>query len=417
MKKGALPELLLPAGSPETFCVACDYGADAVYLGLTDLGLRSKAKNFTEDELAAAVRMAHERGIRVYLTANIFPHPADMERAAEILSGLPEPHPDALIVSDPGLFSMAQRLLPDVQLHISTQANNTNAETYRFWHGLGASRVVAARELSLAELAQIRRDVPPELEIEVFVHGAMCMAYSGRCVLSSFLTGRDGNRGSCTQPCRWSYSLVEETRPGEAFPVREDGGGSYILNSRDLCMIGHLPELLDAGMDSLKVEGRMKSGLYVAAVGSAYRRALRDLSEDPERYRENVPVYLDLVSRCPTRQFTTGFFFGQPFDAAQRYDSSGAESGYIYLGAAEDGTSGGRFPLRQKNKFSVGDGVEILNFDGTVTDAVVTEIRDADGRCVRSAPHAGQALEVSLDVPVEKGQVLRRRKKPGEPLT
>ena len=273
------PELLLPAGNLETLRTAIRYGADAVYIGGEAFSLRAKADNFDKEKMSEAVAYAHEHGVRVYVTVNIFAHNADLKRMDDYILELKDVGPDALIISDPGVFMTARRLAPDMEIHISTQMNNTNYGDYLFWHGLGAKRVVSARELSLSELSEIRANIPEDMEIETFVHGAMCMAYSGRCLLSSFLTGRDSNRGACTHPCRWKYALCEEKREGQYFPIEEDERGTYIFNSRDLCMIEHIPELCGAGIDSFKVEGRMKTELYVASVARCYRRAIDDYFE------------------------------------------------------------------------------------------------------------------------------------------
>jgi putative protease len=285
------PELLIPASSLEVLKTAVIFGADAVYIGGEAFGLRAKAKNFSSEEMAEGVAFAHAHGVKVYVTANILAHNYDLEGArkyfAELRDMKPE-QPDALIISDPGMFMIAKEVWPQVEVHISTQANNTNYETYLFWWKLGAKRVVSARELSLVEIKGIREKIPTEMEIESFVHGAMCISYSGRCLLSNFFTGRDANRGACTHPCRWKYAVVVETRPGEYLPVYENERGTYIFNSKDLCMIEHIPELVEAGIDSLKIEGRMKTALYVATVARTYRKAIDDYFADPELYEKNM---------------------------------------------------------------------------------------------------------------------------------
>ncbi len=316
------PELLIPASSLEVLKTAVVYGADAVYIGGEAFGLRAKAKNFSMEEMREGIAFAHARGVKVYVTANILAHNREFADAARYFSELKEVGRDALIISDPGMFSVARRVCPDIEIHISTQANNTNYETYRFWYGLGAKRVVSARELSLEEIREIRQKIPEDMEIESFVHGAMCISYSGRCLLSNYFTGRDANQGACTHPCRWKYAVVEETRPGEYLPVYENERGTYIFNSRDLCMIEHIPDLIEAGIDSLKVEGRMKTALYVAAVARTYRRALDDYQKDPKLYEANMDWYKHQISSCTYRQFTTGFFYGRPDERAQIYDSN-----------------------------------------------------------------------------------------------
>ena len=291
------PELLIPASSLEVLKTAVIFGADAVYIGGEAFGLRAKAKNFSPEEMAEGIAFAHEHGVKVHVTANILAHNYDLEGARTYFGELKDMKPDALIIADPGMFMLAREICPETDIHISTQANNTNYMTYRFWYGQGAKRVVSARELSLAEIREIRANIPEDLEIESFIHGAMCISYSGRCLLSSYFTGRDANHGACTHPCRWKYAVVEETRPGEYLPVYENERGTYIFNSKDLCMIGHIPEMTEAGIDSFKIEGRMKTALYVAAVARTYRRAIDDFLESEEKYRANMDWYLDEISK------------------------------------------------------------------------------------------------------------------------
>ena len=304
-----VPELLIPASSLEVLKTAVIFGADAVYIGGEAFGLRAKAKNFSMEDMKEGIQFAHEHNVRVYVTANILAHNGDLPGVEEYFKELKEIGPDALIISDPGVFMIAKRVCPEIEIHISTQANNTNYGTYLFWHELGAKRVVSARELSLKEIKEIRSNIPDDLEIETFVHGAMCISYSGRCLLSNYFTGRDANQGACTHPCRWKYAVMEESRPGEYLPVYENERGTYIFNSKDLCMIGHIPDLIDAGIDSFKIEGRMKTALYVATVARTYRKAIDDYLKDPVLYEKNMPWYLDQISNCTYRQFTTGFFY------------------------------------------------------------------------------------------------------------
>ncbi len=401
-------ELLLPAGSLEVLKTAVNYGADAVYLGGEAFGLRAKAKNFTNEEIREGIAFAHARGVRVYITANILAHNGDLAGAEAYFEELRPMEPDALIISDPGIFDAARRVMPQTEIHISTQANNTNYGTFLFWRRLGASRVVTARELSLEEIREIRRRIPPEMEIESFVHGAMCISYSGRCLLSNFLAGRDANRGACTHPCRWNYAVMEETRPGEYFPVYENERGTFLFNSKDLCMIDHIPELLEAGIDSLKVEGRMKTALYVATVARAYRRAIDDYRESPEKYRANLSWYREEAARCTIRAFTTGFYFGRPDRTAQIYDNSTYQKNYVYLGTAGESRDG-LVRLEQKNKFCVGETVEIMKPDGRNVEAVVRGIRDEEGNGRQSAPHARELLWVDLEGKAEPHDVIRRQ--------
>ena len=319
--------------------------------------------------------------------------------------------PDALIISDPGVFAIAKRILPQMELHISTQANNTNYGTYQFWYGLGARRVVSARELSLKEIREIRDHIPEDMEIESFIHGAMCISYSGRCLLSNYFTGRDANQGACTHPCRWKYAVVEETRPGEYMPIYENERGTFIFNSGDLCMIEHIPEMLEAGIDSFKIEGRMKTALYVATVTRTYRKAIDDCLRDREFYRRNMEWYREEIGKCTFRSYTTGFYFGKPGAESQIYDNSTYIKNYTYLGTVEETDGAGRGRLTQKNKFSVGETIEIMKPDGCNLEAVVREIRSEDGELQESAPHSKQVLWVSFEAEagVEPYDILRRR--------
>ena len=402
-------ELLIPAGSLDVLKTAVIYGADAVYIGGEAFGLRAKARNFSIEEMQVGIAFAHERGVKVYVTANILAHNGDLPGVEAYFKELKQAEPDALIISDPGVFDIARRVLPDTDIHISTQANNTNYGTYQFWHRMGAKRVVSARELSLEEIRQIRANIPQDMEIESFIHGAMCISYSGRCLLSNFLTGRDANQGACTHPCRWKYSLVEETRPGEYMPVYEEERGTYIFNSKDLCMIEYIPELVEAGIDSFKIEGRMKTALYVATVARTYRKAIDDFRKDPKLYRENMEWYKAEIGKCTYREFTTGFYFGKPTEDAQIYDSNTYVKNYTYLGTVEETDGNGAFRMEQKNKFSVGETVEVMKPDGRNLTAVVREIRDEEGNPQESAPHPKQQLWVDLGMDVEVYDILRKK--------
>ena len=393
------PELLVPASSLEVLKTAVIFGADAVYIGGEAYGLRAKAKNFSMEEMAEGIAFAHERGVKVHVTANILAHNYDLKGVREYLEELNDLKPDALIIADPGIFTIAREVCPDTDIHISTQANNTNYLTYDFWYRQGAKRVVSARELSLREIKEIRQHIPEDMEIESFIHGAMCISYSGRCLLSSFLTGRDANRGACTHPCRWKYALVEETRPGEYMPVFENERGTYIFNSKDLCMIEHIPEMLDAGIDSFKIEGRMKTALYVATVARTYRKAIDDLLDSEEKYRENMDWYRHEIAQCTYRQFTTGFYFGKPDENTQIYDNSTYVRESVYLGMADAVYDDGSIALEQKNKFCAGDEIEVMKPDGRDIPVKVTGIRNEEGGEMESAPHARQKLRVFLDPP------------------
>ena len=401
-------ELLIPAGSLEVLKVAVLYGADAVYLGGEAFGLRAKAKNFTLEEIREGIDFAHSHGVKVYITANILAHNGDLPGVEAYFSELRELKPDALIISDPGVFAIARRVCPEIDIHISTQANNTNYGTYRFWWELGARRVVSARELSLAEIREIRDRIPEEMEIESFIHGAMCISYSGRCLLSNFLTGRDANQGACTHPCRWKYSLVEETRPGEYFPVMENDRGTFIFNSKDLCMIEHIPEMVEAGIDSFKIEGRMKTALYVATVTRAYRLAIDAFRRDPEEYRANLAWYREEIGKCTNREFSTGFYFGKPGPDSQIYENSTYITNSVYLGRVDAVDGEGRCRLEQKNKFSVGEELELMKPDGRNIPVTVRGIWDMEGNPQESCPHARQIIDVDLGMAAEPFDILRR---------
>lgn len=402
-------ELLIPASCLEVLKTAVIFGADAVYIGGEAFGLRAKAKNFSREDMAEGIKFAHEHNVKVYVTANIFAHNYDLDGVREYFEEMKEIQPDALIISDPGVFSIAREILPDMELHVSTQANNTNYMTYRFWNRLGAKRVVSARELSLNEIKEIRQNIPDDMEIETFVHGAMCISYSGRCLLSNFFTGRDANHGACTHPCRWKYAVVEEKRPGEYYPVYENERGTYIFNSKDLCMIEHIPELIEAGIDSFKIEGRMKTALYVATVARTYRKAIDDYLENPLKYKENMNWYLEEISKCTYRQFTTGFFFGKPSEDAQIYDNNTYIKEYTYLGIVSDLNEDGSFSLEQRNKFCVGETIEIMQPDGSNIETVVEKIYNEDGEAMDSAPHPQQKLKVVLRNVPQEFDILRRK--------
>ena len=403
------PELLIPASSLEVLKIAVMYGADAVYIGGEAFGLRAKAKNFSMDEIREGIAFAHEHNVKVYITANILAHNGDLEGVRAYFEELKEIRPDALIIADPGVFEIAKDVCPDIERHISTQANNTNYATYNFWHALGAKRVVSARELSMAEIKEIRAHIPDDLEIETFVHGAMCISYSGRCLLSNYFTGRDANQGACTHPCRWKYSIVEETRPNEYMPVYENERGTYIFNSKDLCMIGHIPDLFDAGIDSFKIEGRMKTALYVATVARTYRKAIDDYMESPELYEAHMPWYLDQISNCTYRQFTTGFFYGKPSEEAQIYDNNTYLKEYTYLGIVGETNEEGLYRIEQRNKFSVGEEIEVMKPDGQNLTVTVKRIVDEEGNEMESAPHPKQVLYIDLGQSLELYDILRRK--------
>ncbi|MDE5820833.1 MAG: U32 family peptidase [Lachnospiraceae bacterium] len=409
-KRAGKPELLIPAGSLEVLKTAVVFGADAVYIGGEVFGLRAKAKNFSMQEMAQGIAFAHAHGVRVYVTANILAHNDDLDAAADYFRELKEMKPDALIISDPGMFMLAKEICPDTELHISTQANNTNYGTYQFWWDLGARRVVSARELSLAEIREIRDHIPQDMEIETFIHGAMCISYSGRCLLSNYFTGRDANQGACTHPCRWKYAVVEETRPGEYLPVYENERGTFLFNSKDLCMVEHIPDLIEAGIDSFKVEGRMKTALYVAAVARTYRMAIDDYFASPDTYRANLPKYREEIVKCTYRKFTTGFFYGKPERDAQVYDDNTYINEYVYLGVIEEVLPDGSLRITQRNKFSVDDEVELMCPDGRNVPVRVLGMKTEDGQSVSSCPHPQQVLYLTLSEPASQYDLIRVRK-------
>ena len=403
------PELLVPASSLEVLKIAVIFGADAVYIGGEAFGLRAKAKNFSMEDMKEGIAFAHEHGVKVYVTANILAHNDDLEGVREYFQELKEIKPDALIISDPGVFMIAKEVCPEIERHVSTQANNTNYGTYQFWYQQGAKRVVSARELSLKEIKEIRANIPDDLEIETFIHGAMCISYSGRCLLSNYFTGRDANQGACTHPCRWKYAVVEEKRPGEYLPVYENERGTYIFNSKDLCMIEHIDDIMESGIDSLKIEGRMKTALYVATVARTYRKAIDDYLESPEKYRANMEWYQEQISNCTYRQFTTGFFYGKPDENTQIYDSNTYVKEYTYLGYIEEVTEEGLGRITQRNKFSVGETIEVMKPNGENVEVTVQRILYEDGNSVESAPHPQQRLYVDLGIELCQYDLLRRQ--------
>ena len=408
-KRGRKPELLIPASSLEVLKTAVAFGADAVYIGGEAFGLRAKAKNFSPEDMREGIAFAHAHGVRVHVTANILAHDRDLEGIRTYFQELRDMKPDALIIADPGVFMLAKEICPEIERHISTQANNTNYLTWQFWREQGAKRVVSARELSLAELREIRAQIPEDMEMETFIHGAMCISYSGRCLLSNYFTGRDANQGACTHPCRWKYAVMEESRPGEYLPVYENERGTFIFNSKDLCMIEHIPELLESGIDSFKIEGRMKTALYVATVARTYRKAIDDCLESEELYRSHMDWYREQIAACTYREFTTGFFYGRPDESAQIYDSNTYKKGYTYLGIVNGVTPEGYLCTEQRNKFSVGERIEIMKPDGRNPEVTVEEIRSEEGELMESAPHPQQKLLVRLSGQADRYDILRRK--------
>ncbi|SFK77239.1 putative protease [Lachnospiraceae bacterium KH1T2] len=411
MKK---PELLIPSKGLEELKTAVTFGANAVYIGGETMGLRAGAKNFSREEMEEGIAYAHKHGVKVYVTANIIAHNNDLDEAARYFRELAEVKPDAVLVADPGMFMTARENMPEMELHISTQANNTNYKTFNFWHKMGAKRVVSARELSLEEVKEIRANIPDDLEIESFIHGAMCISYSGRCLLSNYFTGHDANHGECKHPCRWKYAVAEASRPGQYLPIEENERGTFIFNSKDLCMIEHIPELVDAGIDSLKIEGRMKTALYVAATARTYRRAIDDYFESPEKYQANMEWYKEEIRKCTTRNFCTGFWFGKPSYESQIYDNNTYSTDYTYLGVIEEVNEDGEAVIHQKNKFCVGEEIEIMKPDFTNEFVKVESIRSEENGQMDSAPHPKQKVWVKLSGNPSAQDLLRRKEKRGE---
>ncbi len=404
-------ELLAPAGDLEKLKTAIIYGADAVYFGGEMFSLRAGAGNLTIEEMKEGIAFAHERGKRCYLTINIFAHNEDIEPLTSYLQQIKDLGLDAFIVSDPGIVDLIQEVIPAPEIHLSTQANMTNYRTAGFWHKLGVKRLVLARELTLPEIRQIRENIPPEMEIEAFVHGAMCISYSGRCLLSNFMIERDANRGMCAHPCRWKYALVEEKRPGEYYPVEEDERGTYILNSRDLCMIEHIPEIVGSGIMSAKIEGRMKSIFYVATVVHAYRKAIDAYFADPAHYKFDEDWMREL-KKVSHREFTTGFYFHQPTNKDQNYQTSAYTREYSFVGLVKEYDEETGFALvEQRNKMTLGEEIEIFGPDIDFFTQNITEMLDAQtGENLESAPHPQQLLKMKMDHPVKPHYILRKKK-------
>jgi len=405
------PELLAPAGNLEKLKKAFVYGADAVYIGGEAFSLRVAADNFTLDEIREGVEFAHARGGKVYLTANIIPHNKDIEEYKEYLPKVKETGIDAVILSDLGMFAITRQLAPELEIHVSTQANNVNYESAKMWHSLGAKRVILAREMSMQEIGEIRRQVPSDLELEAFVHGAMCISYSGRCLLSNYLAGRDSNQGNCAHPCRWKYHLMEETRPGEYMPVFENERGTFIYNSKDLCMIAHIDDLIRSGLTSFKIEGRVKSEYYVATVIGAYRRAIDAFLEDPEHYTFD-PSLLEELKKVSHRDYTTGFYYGRPDGKQQHYENSSYIRTYDMVGMVEGYDPTTKLAkVRQKNRFFQGSEVEFLLPTGKFFTQTITYMTDETGTEITVANRPQSIVYVRCDQPVEVDTFLRQEKK------
>ncbi len=403
-------ELLAPAGDLEKLKIAIDYGADAVYFGGEMFSLRAGAGNLTAEEIREGVEYAHERGKKAYLTINIYAHNEDIKPLEEYLNRIKGLNLDAFLVSDPGILLLLKEAIPNAEIHLSTQANMTNFKAAEFWHQQGIKRIVLARELTFKEIRELRSNIPDEMEIEAFVQGAMCISYSGRCLLSNFMIERDANRGQCAHPCRWKYSLMEEQRPNEYFPIEEDERGTYILNSRDLCMIDHIPELIDAGIASAKIEGRMKSIFYVATVVSAYRKAIDAYYADPENYSFKEE-WLTELKKVSHRQFTTGFYFDRPTNKDQDYQTSAYTRDYSFIGLVKNyDPKTGLALVEQRNKMSIGEEIEIFGPNTEFFTQILEVMLDESGKPVESAPHPQQLLQIQVKQPVAAGFMLRKRK-------
>ncbi|MGI6721920.1 MAG: peptidase U32 family protein [Anaerovoracaceae bacterium] len=403
-------ELLAPAGDLEKLKTACEYGADAVYFGGEMFSLRAGAGNMDLDEMREGIEFAHRRGKKCHLAFNIFPHNEDIEPMAEYLEKIKGLGIDAFIVSDPGTIVMIRDIVPDAEIHLSTQANMTNYRTARFWHEQGVKRTVLARELTLGEIRKIRDNIPEDMDIEAFVHGAMCISYSGRCLLSNFMIERDANRGQCAHPCRWKYALEEEKRPGEYYPIEEDDRGTYIMNSKDLCMIEHIDDLAKAGVTSFKIEGRMKSMYYVAVTVGAYRRAIDAYEADPQGWKFD-PSWMEELCKASHREFTTGFYYDKPSNMDQNYRTSEYIREYSFTGVVRDyDAASGLAMVEQRNKMNVGDEIEIFGPDADSFSQRLDVLLDEEKQPVESAPHPQQKLYIRMERPVKRDYLLRKKK-------
>lgn len=401
------PELLAPAGSLSKLKIAITYGADAVYVGGEEFSLRTAAENFSVEDLKEGVRFAHERGKKVYLTANIIPHNEDIDEYTEFLKEYLTAGFDAVIVSDLGMFQLTREIAPELEIHISTQANNVNYKSAETWYKMGAKRVILAREMSLEEIAEIRRRTPEGLELEAFVHGAMCISYSGRCLLSNYMTNRDSNQGACSHPCRWKYNLVEETRPGEYMPVFENERGTFIYNSKDLCMVEHIDKLAECGLDSFKIEGRVKTEYYLATVVKAYREAIDSYFRDPQNFKPN-PMWLEELKKVSHRDYTTGFFFGKPDGNEQNYETSSYIRNYELLGIVDSyDEKTGLVSVIQKNRFFKGSEVEFLRPNGDFIKFKIEYMENADGEEMEIANRPQSVAKIKTDFPLEKDSMMR----------
>lgn len=401
-------ELLAPAGDLERLKTAFIYGADAVYIGGEIFGMRSAAKNFNKEDMAEGVKFAHERGKQVFVTVNIIPRNEEFEQLEAYLKELDEIGVDAVIVSDPGVFSVVRRVLPNMEIHISTQASTTNAASATFWYNQGAKRVVMARELSFKEIQEIRENSPKDMDIEAFIHGAMCMSYSGKCVISNYTTGRDANRGACAQSCRWKYTLVEENENGDYEKVLDDIDSEFFFNTKDMCMIEYVPQIIESGINSFKIEGRMKTAYYVATTVRAYRMAIDEYIKNPENWKFN-PMWLEELKKGSHRHFSTGFYLGKTATKDQNYESASYVRNYDFIGVVRGHDKENDLVIvEQRNRMFVGDEIEIIGPYKETMYATILEMYNEDGEPIESAPHAKQIVKMKLDIEVEENYMLRK---------
>ncbi|MCX8130076.1 MAG: U32 family peptidase [Clostridia bacterium] len=406
-------ELLAPAGNLEKLKMAIEYGADAVYIGGEEYGLRASADNFNLEEMKDGIEYTHSKGKKIYLTMNIIPHNEDLSEMPAYVESVSKLGIDAIILSDPGVYSIVKECAPEMEIHLSTQANNTNWRSARFWHEHGVRRIVLARELSFSEIKEIREKTDKALELEIFIHGAMCISYSGRCLLSNYMANRDSNRGQCAHPCRWKYHLVEEKRPGEYMPVFENERGTFIYNSKDLCLIEHIPDIIESGVYSLKIEGRMKSSYYVATIVRAYRQAIDEYYNDPEKYIFN-PKLLEEISKASHREYTTGFYFNKPTGQDQIYHTSSYIREYDFVGlvTAYDKVTG-MATIEQRNRMYTGDEIEVVRPGGGYFVQNIKTMKNIEGEEIEVAPHPQMTVFMPMDQEVEEYTMLRRKGKNG----
>lgn len=402
-------ELLAPAGNLEKLKMAIIYGADAVYIGGEEFGLRASADNFNLEDMKTGIEFAHSYGKKVFLTMNIIPHNEDINKMPEYVEDISKLGIDAIILSDPGVYSIVREILPEIEIHLSTQANNTNWRSAKFWFEHGVKRIILARELSLNEIEEIRQKLPNELELEIFIHGAMCISYSGRCLLSNYMVGRDSNKGLCAHPCRWKYYLMEEKRPGEYMPVFENDRGTFIYNSKDLCMIGNIPEIISSGITSLKIEGRMKSSFYVATVVKAYREAIDAYYDNPDAYSYN-PKWLEELNKASHREYTTGFYMNKPTGNEQIYNTSSYIREYDFVGVVMSYDKETKIAtLEQRNRMRVGDEIEVVRPKGDFYMQRISEMKNIDNESIDVAPHPQMTVYMPMDQEVGEYTMLRRK--------